>query len=100
MRKKIGFLKKAIAKVDGYFSQSGEKLVSARLTPEEAEQFNKGGKKKAAAPKKAPAAPKKEAAVVEETKIVVEEQQQTTVFVDGNDDAVDAPPMPKGVQED
>jgi len=60
MRKKIGFLKKAIAKVDGYFSPKGEKLASARLTPEEVNAFNGTGKK-AAAPKKAAAAPKKAA---------------------------------------
>jgi hypothetical protein len=54
MRKRIGFLKNAIAEVSGYFSKRGEKLVSARLTPEEAEAFNGGPKKKkvAAAPKK------------------------------------------------
>lgn len=61
MRKKIGFLKKAIAQVNGYFSKFGEKLVSARLTPAEVEAFNGGPKKK----KAAAAAPKKVAPVVE-----------------------------------
>jgi hypothetical protein len=44
MRKRIGFLKNAIASTTGYFSPSGEKLVSARLTQEQADAFN--GKKK------------------------------------------------------
>lgn len=40
MRNKIGFLKNAIAKINGYFSRSGEKLVSARLSQEEVDAFN------------------------------------------------------------
>ena len=66
MRQKIGFLKKATAKIDGYYSHKGERLVSARLTPEEVAAFNGEGKKKAAA--KAPKQPK--AKVVEAAPVV------------------------------
>lgn len=43
MRKRIGFLKNAIARPKGYYSPKGEKLVSVRLTQEEIDAFNSQG---------------------------------------------------------
>ena len=43
MRKKIGFLKNAIARLKGYYNPKGEKLVSAKLTQEECDVFNSQG---------------------------------------------------------
>lgn len=84
MRKKIGFLKKATAHTDGYYSRSGERLVSARLTTAEVEAFNGVPKKK-----KAVTAPKKvvpvvenvvdEPAIVVTTDPVVQEEEKENV---------------------
>lgn len=77
MRQKIGFLKKAVAKADGYYSHKDKKLVSARLTPEEVAAFNGAGKKKAVA--KAPKPPKVKVVEVAPVVEVVVEQEPEVV---------------------
>lgn len=98
MRKKIGFLKKAIAKIDGYFSPKGEKLVSARLTPAEVDAFN-GVAKKKAAPAKAAKAPKTKAAAAVVAAPAVEVVEQEVVEPAAEAVLAEVPPVVVTVEE-
>jgi hypothetical protein len=89
MRQRIGFLKKAIARTDGYYSRSGERLVSAKLTQDEVDTFNTYliPKKSAAAPKQQPAVKAKPAVKTRTVKVKAVEQPAAPVVV--NDEIVE-----------
>jgi hypothetical protein len=84
MRQRIGFLKKAIARTDGYYSRSGERLVSAKLTQNEVDTFNTYliPKKSAAAPKQQPAVKAKPAVKTRTVKVKAVEQPAAPVVDD------------------
>jgi len=66
--KKVGYLKNAVAKSNGFYSPTGEKLKSQGLSDEFIAEWNGTAK-----PKKAAPAPKVEEVVEEVTEEVVEE---------------------------
>lgn len=84
MRKKIGFLKNAIAKANGYYSKSGEKLVSAKLTQSEMDEFNGSSAEKQAPVivEEQPTSTKKSGGKGSGAKAVTEEVPATTAVVD------------------
>jgi hypothetical protein len=84
MRQRIGFLKKAIARTDGYYSRSGERLVSAKLTQDEVDTFNTYliPKKPAAAPKQQPEVKAKPAVKTRTVKVKSVEQPAAPVVDD------------------
>jgi uncharacterized caspase-like protein len=97
------WLKRAVAKNDGYYSETGEKLKACRLTDQQVAAFNGKKEAKTEAPKKeeAPApAPTVEVVSVEEVTEVAEETVTLELEVAEEAPAIDLEEVAEEVVEE